>query len=60
MALISMSLSAFGSIMKSLALLPLLALLLVSIRQLSDLANCYTDKYMVTVGFGLHILQRHL
>lgn len=55
-----MSLSAFGSIMKSLALLPLLALFLVSIRQLSDPANCYTDEYMVTVGFGLHILQRHL
>lgn len=46
--------------MKSLALLSLLALLLVSIRQLSDPAKCYADEYMLIVGFGLHILQRHL
>lgn len=44
MAFLVMFNSASGSIIKSLILLPLLAVLLVSITQLSDPVGCYIDR----------------
>jgi hypothetical protein len=44
MALLDISNGAFGSIVKSVILLPLLAVLLVSIVQLSDPAGYNTDR----------------
>jgi hypothetical protein len=60
MALLVVSNLIPGSIIKSLILLPLLVIFLVSIMQQLDPAACYTDKSPGIVGLGIRILHHDL